>query len=277
MMNRKLLFSAVVTATLGLVSVSCQRSDSGEYQFTEQTENSEIENNDQNFAVDDSADTTNAVTDTTAVDSEDIVDHIVNDENEDHSHDHSETADMGVNDDILALGCVKASNSQENQVRLGLNKKEKFLAKCASETSNSSWCAQLIRPNPSSYNTFKCTYGSSQTHVLIHPDEATWKYPITAVKVIKDLQAKGLKVSQIYNWWRPEPYNKNVGGAAGRHPYGTSVDVRFASTSTATKAFSELCKMRKAGRIRAIGHYGSASLHIGVGDKLANTWGKYCN
>ncbi|WP_413578010.1 hypothetical protein ACLVWU_05760 [Bdellovibrio sp. HCB290] len=275
-MNKKILFSTVVVAALGMFSVSCQRADNEEYQFTEHieteqtegaqdTESTEVVDNEQN-----PADTTNA-------DSEDIVDHIVNDQTQDDGHDHAENADAGVSDDILALGCVKASNSQESNVNLGLSKKEKFLAKCAAETSNSSWCAQLIRPNPSSKNTFRCTYGSSQAHVLIHPNETTWKYPIAAVKVIKDLQAKGLKVSQIYNWWRPEPYNKNVGGAAGRHPYGTSVDVRFASNSTANTAFKELCKMRKAGRIRAIGHYGSASLHIGVGDKLGNTWGKYCN
>lgn len=144
------------------------------------------------------------------------------------------------------------------------------------ETNGSFWCDQVVRPNPKSVNTFRCTYGSSQAHNLIHPDESTWKYPIEGVRILQDLSAKGIKISQIYNWWRPEPYNKNVGGAAGRHPYGTSIDVRFASNSEADRAFKELCKMRKAKRLRAIGHYGSASLHIGVGDKTANTWGKSC-
>lgn len=256
-MNKKFVLSLIMISTVGLVSVSCSKAE-GDPEFTEQSLSSPNETTD-------STDTAqNAETDTTQSDSEDILEHI-----------HEETGT--VSDELLALGCVKATAAQEKTVNLGLSQKEQFLAKCAAQTNNSSWCAQLVRPNPNSYNTFSCTYGSDQAHILIHPDQSTWRYPIEGVKVIKDLQAKGLKVSQIYNWWRPEPYNKNVGGAAGRHPYGTAIDVRFASNETANTAFKELCKMRKAGRIRAIGHYGSASLHIGVGDKLANTWGKTCN
>lgn len=48
------------------------------------------------------------------------------------------------------------------------------------------------------------------------------------------------------------------------------------NNSEANKIFNELCKMRRQGRLRAIGHYGSASLHIGVGDRVANTWRKSC-
>lgn len=199
-------------------------------------------------------------------DSEDIVDHIHDDYQE----------DPGISEEIQALGCLKPSSSQIRQVDLGLTKKEKFLRKCYSETKNSPWCTQVVRPNPSSINTFRCTYGSGQAHNLIHPDEKTWQYPIAGIRILQDLQKKGIGVKQIYNWWRPEPYNKNVGGAAGRHPYGTSIDVRFTSSSQANVAFKELCKMRKAKRLRAIGHYGSASLHIGVGDRTANTWGKSC-
>jgi hypothetical protein len=96
------------------------------------------------------------------------------------------------------------------------------------------------------------------------------------VKLVTELEAKGIRVYQIYNWWRPEPYNANVGGAAGRHPYGTSVDVRMASMGDMEKAFSQLCKWRSQGRLRAVGYYGSTGLHFGIGDKTANTWGKSC-
>lgn len=204
--------------------------------------------------------------------SEDIVDHILNEEAVGHTH-----SDGSVGNEILGTGCLKASTSQKDFVYLGWSKKDEFLQRCAVETNSSSWCAQVVRPNPNSASTFSCTYGASQAHNLIHPDENTWKYPIAGVRIIQDLQAMGIKVSQIYNWWRPEPYNRNVGGAAGRHPYGTSIDVRFASNTEANRAFRELCKMRKIGRLRALGHYGSSSLHIGVGDKTANTWGKSCN
>lgn len=247
-MNLKINAMALIVA-LGLPLVGCQR---GSLYSEPSSTNSESEDP-QSEKIGDVEDS----------DSHDIADHIQN--------------DIGLSEDIQALGCVKASSSQKKQVNLGLDKKEEFLQKCAKETNGSFWCDQLARPNPRSSNTFKCTYGSSQSAHLIHPDEKTWKYPIEGVKILHDLSAKGIKISQIYNWWRPEPYNKNVGGAAGRHPYGTSIDVRFASNSEADRAFRELCKMRRAKRLRAIGHYGSASLHIGVGDKTANTWGKSCN
>jgi hypothetical protein len=83
-------------------------------------------------------------------------------------------------------------------------------------------------------------------------------------------------VALIYNWWRPEPYNKNVGGAPGRHPFGTSVDVRMETMSDMETAFVQLCKWRKAGELRAVGYYGSTALHFGIGDHTGNTWGKDC-
>lgn len=174
------------------------------------------------------------------------------------------------------LACQAASASQKSQVNLGNTKKDSFLQQCASYTRSSPWCQQLVRPNPSSKATFSCTYGSNQVHQLIHPDERTWSYAYRAVGLVEDLQSQGVRVCQIYNWWRPEPYNANVGGAAGRHPLGTSVDVRFCTKADQEKAFRLLCQYRRAGRLRALGYYSSTSLHFGVGDNTANTWGKSC-
>lgn len=239
-------YTMMIVLSLGLAA-GCAPGDSGDGSSTENLSSQT------NSAIEDGA-------------SEDIADHI-----------HNDSSETQLDSEIESLGCVRASSSQKAAVNLGNTKRDEFLQRCAQETNNSFYCAQLVRPNPRSSSTFRCTYGSSQNHTLVHPDENTWKYPIEAVKVLQDLSAKGIKISHIYNWWRPEPYNKNVGGAKGRHPYGTSVDVRFGSESEANKAFRELCKMRAKKRIRAIGHYGSASLHIGVGDRLANTWGKSCN
>ena len=97
-----------------------------------------------------------------------------------------------------------------------------------------------------------------------------------ASQLVKELEKKGIKVCLIYNWWRPEPYNANVGGAAGRHPYGTSVDTRMCTLADMEKAFTQLCEWREEGRLRAIGYYGSTGLHFGMGDAVANTWGKDC-
>lgn len=245
----------ILVFALALVAAGCQK---GETDFTDL---SAIENDPSSAeALEPNPE------EVTDQDSEDIVDHIHDDVKPENT----------LNEDIVALGCVRPSSSQKSMVNLGLSKKERFLRRCVEETGSTTWCSQVARPNPSSRNTFACTYGSSQAHNLIHPDESTWRYPIGGIKILKDLQRKGIRISHIYNWWRPEPYNRNVGGAAGRHPYGTSIDVRFSSSSEANRAFALLCRMRAQGRLRAIGHYGSASLHIGVGDRTANTWGKSC-
>lgn len=174
------------------------------------------------------------------------------------------------------FACAHATPIEIAQINSGNQKLNQFLAKCYTATANSPWCDQLVRPNPASHPVFDCTYSVAQAHYLIHPDENTWPNAFVAIQLIQQLELKGLKVCQIYNWWRPEPYNKNVGGAPGRHPYGTAVDVRFCSDQDAIRGFDELCKFRRAGRIRAIGYYGSAALHFGVGDKTPNTWGRNC-
>ncbi len=194
----------------------------------------------------------------------------------DHEHNEDIESNTDLPDELQELGCVRANSTQVSVINSGNNLKNEFLNYCLKNTGNSSWCQQLVRPNPDSKGIFSCTYGSSQVHQLIYPDKNIWAYPIGAVQLIQKLQQQGLKVCEIYNWWRPEPYNKNVGGAAGRHPFGTSVDVRFCSSSDAIKGFDELCKYRKQGLIRAIGYYGGAGVHFGIGDKTANTWGRNC-
>lgn len=207
---------------------------------------------------------------------QDAIAHSLNMSFSEHVEDFAEDDLESMPDLFEILGCARASSSQVKPVNQGNQKRSQFLNYCKSMTGSSSWCSQVERPNPSSKSTFRCTYGSSQPHRLIHPSESTWKYAVKAIQLVQALSKKGICVSQIYNWWRPEPYNKNVGGAAGRHPYGTSVDVRFCSSSHAKKAFDELCKYRKRGEVRALGYYGSTGVHIGVGDRTANTWGRSC-
>lgn len=178
---------------------------------------------------------------------------------------------------LRASGCIRASTRQLAEVEIGNSKLGKFLDYCGSNTQGSSWCKQLVRPNPSSINTFRCTYGESIPHRLIHPDEATWKNAVQAVRLVDRLEDNGIKVCEIYNWWRPEPYNKNVGGAASRHPKGTSVDVRFCTLNDMERAHRILCSWHKQGSLRALGYYGSTGLHFGIGDTIANTWGKDCS
>lgn len=177
---------------------------------------------------------------------------------------------------LLATSCKKATAAQIKNVNSGNAKLNKFMNFCLQQTGNSHWCAELTRPNPDSKSIFACTYGTKQPHQLIHPDESTWKNAITAVQLVQKLEQKGLGVQVIYNWWRPEPYNKNVGGAAGRHPYGTSIDVRMETMKDTDAAFLQLCAWRKKGLVRAVGYYGSTALHFGIGDRVGNTWGREC-
>lgn len=197
------------------------------------------------------------------------------------SAEHSEFLedDIESEPDLLETlaACARASASQTSIVNSGAAKLTKFLNRCYAETNSKKWCDEVARPNPASHSAFDCTYSVQQAHVFVHPDESTWKYAIGAVKLVQTLVAQGIKVSTIYNWWRPEPYNKNVGGAAGRHPYGTSVDVRLANKTEQNKAHKSLCKLRAAGQLRALGYYSGTGLHLGVGDRAANTWGKSCN
>ena len=197
-------------------------------------------------------------------------------DSDEFDHEHAHDDGLNLNEIIFPYGCTKASSTQIGVVKTGNAKIDKFVSGCVSATGSSRWCQELTRPNPSSRSTFICTYGSDLPHQLIHPDESTWKSAYKAVQLVTELEQKGISVYQIYNWWRPEPYNENVGGAAGRHPFGTSVDVRFSSTRDMEKAHSQLCKWRTAGRLRAIGYYGSTGLHFGIGDARGNTWGKGC-
>jgi hypothetical protein len=172
--------------------------------------------------------------------------------------------------------CKKANASQLVLVNNGNAQRSAFMTACLDQTGSQKWCDQIERPNPSSKSIFSCTYGASQVHQLIHPARETWKNAFKAIELIQRLSKAGICVSQIYNWWRPEPYNANVGGAAGRHPYGTSVDVRFCSSAQAVKAFDLLCTYRKKGEVRALGYYGNSGVHFGIADSSGNTWGRGC-
>lgn len=176
----------------------------------------------------------------------------------------------------LSRSCTQATAEQISYVDQGAAKLNQFLARCYQETNSKKWCNEVARPNPDSHSAFDCTYSVAQPHIFVHPSVSTWVYAIESVKLVQELEKRNIKVETIYNWWRPEPYNKNVGGAAGRHPGGTSVDVRFPSKTEQNKAHAELCKFRKLGRLRALGYYSGTGLHLGVGDKVANTWGKSC-
>lgn len=197
-------------------------------------------------------------------------------QNSDHSNELEDDLESDEALVFTSASCKKANNQQLSLVNIGLTKLDQFSNLCIQKTGSKKWCDQIARPNPDSSRTFDCTYSVTQPHIFIHPEEASWVHAINAIKLVQELEVKKIEVDIIYNWWRPEPYNANVGGAAGRHPLGASVDVRFKTKTDQTSAHKELCKYRKQGRLRALGFYPGTGLHFGMGDKAANTWGKSC-
>lgn len=184
-------------------------------------------------------------------------------------------------DKVERKTCIKANAKQLSLIQSGNAKKDLFLQQCAEAGVTSDLCQQLTRPNLNSKSTFTCTYGNEVPHQLIDPDESTWEFAFQGAKIVMELQKNGVSVDNIYNWWRPEPYNKNVGGVPIRHPEGTSIDVRMSNITHASKALSLLCKWRnnktdfKA--LNALGYYGNTGIHFGVADTLENTWGNPCS
>lgn len=196
-------------------------------------------------------------------------------ENEfDHEHEEDIFGEL-----INPFACIKATKEQITVVNQGNAVADAFLKACYQATANSHWCKDLMRtdPHPTNRQIFSCTYGYSQPYRLIHPGTSTWKNAFQGVNLIRELEAKGISVIQIYNWWRPEPYNKNIGGAPTRHPYGTAVDVQFSTMNDMEKAHKILCGWRAQGRLRALGYYGTRELHFGINDSIPNTWGKSCS
>ncbi len=197
------------------------------------------------------------------------------------AHDHDEEM-LDLTEDLIhpSKTCTKATPIQLQEVQSGNAKKTLFLSQCAEYGIASELCQQLTRPNPNSKPTFTCTYGESLPHQLIDPDESTWVFAFQGAKIVMELAKHGVTVDHIYNWWRPEPYNKNVGGKPGRHPLGTSIDVRMKDNSNATKALSLLCQWRNKNSdfkaLNALGYYGNTGIHFGVADTLENTWGNPC-
>jgi len=181
-------------------------------------------------------------------------------------------------DDIMpSNNPSKASQAELDEVLQGIQKYSTFIEQCLANGIQKKWCEQLTHPNVNELRKFEITYGKDVPHTLIHPDESTWVHAFKAAKLVQRLLSENIQVVEIYNWWRPSQYNKNVGGSPTRHPYGVSVDIRMSSKQQMEKAHTLLCKWRKKGELRALGYYGNTGLHLGIDDEAANTWGKSCN
>ena len=107
---------------------------------------------------------------------------------------------------------TKASDSEKSEILAGQQKYNSFIEQCREYGIEQKWCEQLTHPNRNSKAIFHCTYEKNTPHILIHPDESTWINAFRAAKLVQRLNSENLPVEEIYNWWRPEQYNKNVDG-----------------------------------------------------------------
>ena len=153
-----------------------------------------------------------------------------------------------------------------------------FVRTCLEKGVLERFCLNLTHPNqdPESMRAFRCTY-PGMPHVLIPKDESEWTFAFEAALILQTM-ARETKVciDEIYNWYRPEPYNRNVDGRPNRHPKATAIDVKFCTKEDAKKAHRALCELYKKKSIWALGSYPSGNkLHIGVRPELHTTWGPY--
>ena len=182
---------------------------------------------------------------------------------------------------VQSKSCIQATEADLDLVLAGQEKLEFFLEQCRWATGGSPHCEDVIRPNPRSTPFFECTFPKGTEKIFIHPDESTWENAFVAIRLIGEMEANGIGVKHIYNWWRPVPYNENVGGEPDRHPFGTSVDVLFTSRDDQVLAHEYLCEEQAKGLIKALGFYWVAerpSIHIGVKDSPEKVnWGRACD
>lgn len=137
----------------------------------------------------------------------------------------------------------------------------------------------MTHPNNKSEMEFRCTYPDAKTHVLIPPDPTKWELSFRGALELQKIEAAGVCVKEIYNYDRPEPYNNNVQGAPGRHPYGTAIDIEFCTKADARKAVQAFCKQRTPGdvEIKSVGTYSSGiRIHLGNVKPRRGDWGGGC-
>lgn len=140
---------------------------------------------------------------------------------------------------------------------------------CVKSGVHRTLCDQMTRPNTSSKGTFRRIYGDRPFVLMPGPD--AWGKGVELAKVAQSLSRYG-KICEIRNWYRPEPYNRAVGGARGsQHKSGSAIDIEFCSVAEKRKALIAALKMRnKCSMPKGVGVYGEGSLviHIDLSNRI---------
>lgn len=136
-----------------------------------------------------------------------------------------------------------------------------FVAKCLKRVSSPKLCKEMVSPNTSSKGSFRAVYGSSTPHILM-PKENKFEVGIRLLEMIERAQKidSKIKVCQIANWYRPEPYNSRVGGAKrSQHINANAIDIKFCSRDARNRAKKVFRQLEKKYKTLGIGTYKSSS------------------
>lgn len=136
-----------------------------------------------------------------------------------------------------------------------------FLDKCYLRVNEGKFCNEVVSPNKHSKRSFVKVYGSSVPHILM-PKEDKFETGIGLLEMLEraiKIDSK-IKVCQIANWYRPEPYNSRVGGARrSQHIKANAIDIHFCSRDARNRAIKSFLQLEKKYKKLGIGTYSSSS------------------
>lgn len=104
------------------------------------------------------------------------------------------------------------------------------------------------------------------------PPQACWPHGLACLTIAEAVRERiGNKPLLVANWYRPEPYNRAVGGAAGGdHLTATAIDIQFIGSSAEVRMYREkvvpyLEGLYRSGDYLSLGLYADHKrIHIGV-------------
>lgn len=182
---------------------------------------------------------------------------------------------------VISIGCQsKLPNKNvfviEEPVEYGLHSRawaDSFIKKCKGRVKTAIWCDEIVVPNIHSKRSFYSVYNKSKEHLLV-PRKDKFEVGIRLLEILE--RAVGgnseMRVCQIANWYRPEPYNSRVGGAKrSAHIAADAIDIKFCTRAGRNRAKKRLIQLEKIYKTLGIGSYkGSHSVTIHLDFKTRN-------
>ncbi len=173
---------------------------------------------------------------------------------------------------VLASAEVGRSQSERQNAIPALHSPQlqnNFIKMCLARGIREQFCKQITSPNTKSIGTFRQVYGD-QPFVLM-PNTDRWETGLQLLTIAESLAEFG-EICEIRNWYRPEPYNRSVGGArSSQHLSAGAIDIEFCTVQDKNRALlAALATRQKFKTPPGIGVYGEGSktLHFDFANRL---------